>query len=100
MLPGLLLISLGIGLAVPPMTSALLSTVPRSRSGVASGVLNTVRQAGGAIGVALFGSFTAGDTVHGVQLAFGLSSLLLVLTAVIAIAGIRRRERASSLKEC
>ncbi|HEY0521827.1 MAG TPA: MFS transporter [Stellaceae bacterium] len=99
MLPGLLLVSLGVGLAVPPMTSALLSTVHRSRSGVASGVLNTVRQAGGAIGVALFGSVTAGGVAAGAQLAFRLSSLLLVLAAISAVAGIRRQVPESSLKE-
>src|SRR5581483_6405913 len=43
MLPGLLVLPLGIGLAVPAMTTALLSSVPQSRSGIASGILNTVR---------------------------------------------------------
>jgi DHA2 family methylenomycin A resistance protein-like MFS transporter len=37
LLPGMVVIPAGIGLAVPLMTSSLLSTVPRSRSGVASG---------------------------------------------------------------
>ena len=49
----------GIGLTVPPMTSALLATVDRKQSGVASGVLNTTRQLGSVVGVSLFGSLIA-----------------------------------------
>jgi DHA2 family methylenomycin A resistance protein-like MFS transporter len=52
----LLFTGFGLGLAVPPLTSALLGTVSHERSGVASGVLNASRQVGGVIGVALFGS--------------------------------------------
>ncbi len=89
MLPGLLVIPLGIGFAVPPMTTALLSTVPRQRSGIASGVLNTVRQAGGAIGVALFGSFLAQGTGHGIQTAFIISMVTVAVAAVIAVLYVR-----------
>ena len=46
----------GLGLIVPAMTAALLGSVDRTRSGVASGTLNTARQTGSVIGVALFGS--------------------------------------------
>jgi len=49
----------GAALIVP-----LLATVPRSMSGVASGALNAVRQAGGAIGVALFGVLMRDNTRH------------------------------------
>jgi len=52
----LLAMGAGVGLTVPPMTSALLGTVGAKLSGVASGVLNASRQAGSVIGVALFGS--------------------------------------------
>ncbi len=46
----------GLGLVVPAMTAALLGSVNASRSGIASGTLNTARQAGSVIGVALLGS--------------------------------------------
>jgi MFS transporter, DHA2 family, methylenomycin A resistance protein len=46
----------GLGLLVPPLTSALLGSVDRSRSGIAAGVLNATRQTGSVLGVALFGS--------------------------------------------
>ena len=49
----------GIGLLVPPMTSTLMGSVDRSRSGVASGALNAMRQAGSVLGVAVFGSLIA-----------------------------------------
>jgi MFS transporter, DHA2 family, methylenomycin A resistance protein len=89
LLPGLVVIPLGVGLSVPLMTSALLATVPRSRSGVASGVLNTVRQAGGGTGVALFGALMAGGGVAGIRNALMLSEALLACGAVAAVVGIR-----------
>ncbi len=55
-----LLISLGMGLAVPAMTNGILSSVDKTLSGTASAALNTVRQAAGAIGVAVFGAIAAG----------------------------------------
>ncbi len=89
MLPGLIVIPAGIGLAVPLMTSALLSTVPGSRSGIAAGVLNTLRQACGGIGVALFGSLMAERGVPGIEDAFSISAVLLVGGTLIAAVGIR-----------
>jgi MFS transporter, DHA2 family, methylenomycin A resistance protein len=74
---GLILLPAGIGVAVPVMTASLLGSVPRDRAGVASGTLNAVRQAGGAIGVALLG----GMAVHA---AFLLAAGLLSAAAVVA----------------
>jgi DHA2 family methylenomycin A resistance protein-like MFS transporter len=91
MLPGLIALPAGIGTAVPAMTTALLSSVPRQRAGVASGVLNTVRQAGGAIGVALFGSLLAHDGASGMHVAFLLALVLLAATSLLALRGIERR---------
>ena len=88
LLPGLVVIPLGVGLSVPLMTSALLATVPRIRSGVASGVLNTVRQGGGCVGVALFGALMGGGGVAGIRSALMLSAALLACGAVVAVTGI------------
>jgi MFS transporter, DHA2 family, methylenomycin A resistance protein len=90
MLPGFAVIPLGIGLAVPCMTTSLLTTVPASRSGVASGVLNSVRQAGGALGVAVYGALLNQKGVAGAQLSFGFSGLILLLAAVVAAFGVRQ----------
>ncbi|MGW0969519.1 MFS transporter [Streptomyces sp. NPDC002516] len=50
---------LGFGFAVVPAMSAALGTLPRDRAGSGSGLLMTVRQVGGAIGIALLGSLLA-----------------------------------------
>jgi DHA2 family methylenomycin A resistance protein-like MFS transporter len=93
MLPAQLLIRFGIGLAVPLMTSTLLSTVPRSKSGVASGALNAVRQAGGAIGVALFGMLMRDDVVEGIRNAVIISAGLLMMAAVVVFVGVPSEAR-------
>src|SRR6185437_14594199 len=49
----LTIIGAGLGLLVPPLTSALLGSVEKSRSGIAAGVLNATRQTGSVLGVAL-----------------------------------------------
>ena len=41
---------------MPPLTSTLLGSVEKSRSGIAAGVLNATRQTGSVLGVAMFGS--------------------------------------------
>jgi len=64
MLLGFLLIPSGMGLAVPAMTTTVLSSVDKSRSSLAAAILNTARQAAGAIGVAVFGALAHGDAAH------------------------------------
>ena len=91
MLLGFIVIPLGVGLAVPAMTTALLTAAPASRSGVASGVLNSVRQAGGALGVAVYGALLNEKGVAGVQLSFLLSAVLLTIGAIVAAAGVNRK---------
>ncbi|MBB3901519.1 MFS transporter [Methylobacterium brachythecii] len=79
---GLVGLALGIGITVPTMTSTLLSSVPAERGGVASGVLNTVRQAGGALGVALFGTMLAANAQAGLRGALLVSAAMLAAAAV------------------
>lgn len=55
----LIAMSSGLGLLVPPLTSTLLGSVEKSRSGIAAGVLNSTRQTGSVLGVALFGSLVS-----------------------------------------
>lgn len=51
-------------IAMPAMTSVAMSTPPEEHTGLASGVLNTARQAGGALGTAVLGTLlTAGSTM-------------------------------------
>jgi EmrB/QacA subfamily drug resistance transporter len=51
-----LIAGIGIGLAVAPVTSAVMATAPRERVGNASGVLSTMRQVGSLLGIAVLGA--------------------------------------------
>jgi MFS transporter, DHA2 family, methylenomycin A resistance protein len=84
-----------MGLGVPAMTTAILSSVERTRSGTASAVLNTARQAGAAIGVAAFGAMVGGskaEIIAGMHASAAISSSLLVLAALLAYLGIHKRQ--------
>jgi len=93
MVPGFVLIPLGMGTGVPAMTTALLSSVERKFSGTASGVLNTARQAGGAVGVAVFGAMVGRNheaIIPGLHGAVSISAGLLVLATLMSLLGVRR----------
>jgi MFS transporter, DHA2 family, methylenomycin A resistance protein len=79
-----LLIPSGMGLAVPAMTTAVLASVEPARAGTASALLNTARQAGGAIGVAAFGALTGSGGP--VQVVAGLHAETLVSAALLLAA--------------
>jgi predicted MFS family arabinose efflux permease len=55
-LPGLLLIGLGMGFTMTPATQAITETLPAEKQGVASALNDTSRELGGAVGIALLGS--------------------------------------------
>ena len=55
-LPGLLLIGAGVGLAMSPSTTAITSSLTEDKQGVASALNDTVREIGAAMGLALIGS--------------------------------------------
>ena len=56
---GLALFGLGAGIAMPAATELIMSTLPPARAGVGSAVNDTVREVGGALGVAVIGSVAA-----------------------------------------
>lgn len=84
--PCLLLMSLGGGLALPALTSSLLASVEPVRTATLSGVFNTGRQVGAALGVALFGILVIGDDVSQIAGGAGRAFLASFLLLVIAIA--------------
>ena len=78
----------GLGLLVPPLTSML------SRSGVASGVLNSMRQIGSVLGVALFKALIGTNgLLPGLRLALIISVALLALSATAMVIAARRNAR-------
>jgi DHA2 family methylenomycin A resistance protein-like MFS transporter len=83
----LIALGFGLGLLVPAMTTELLGSVEASRSGVASGTLNTARQTGSVIGVALFGALAATSLITGLRrdliIAVVAALLAAALTAVM-----------------
>jgi hypothetical protein len=56
---GLFLFGIGAGIAMPTATELIMATLPPARAGVGSAVNDTVREVGGALGVAVIGSIAA-----------------------------------------
>ncbi|HVV02807.1 MAG TPA: MFS transporter [Puia sp.] len=87
------IIPLGMGTAVPAMTTGILSSVEKTRSGTASAILNTTRQAAGAMGVAIFGAMANGGAaavVDAVRTAGVISCASLLGLAILLYLYIRR----------
>jgi EmrB/QacA subfamily drug resistance transporter len=86
LLPGLLAMGVGIGLANPAVTYAALGVVPSTRSGMASGVNNTFRQLGLALGIAALGALLpSGAGAQAAAFTAALDDILLVSAAVAAV---------------
>ncbi len=81
----LVVLGLGLGVIVPPMTTQTLGSVEPSRSGVASGALNTARQTGSVVGVALFGALAADGLVQGLRAALAISCALGLTVVALAL---------------
>ncbi|HET6868333.1 MAG TPA: MFS transporter [Solirubrobacteraceae bacterium] len=56
LLPGFILMGLGIGLVMSPMSTAAMNAVDRTKSGAASGVISMSRMIGGTVGLAVMGA--------------------------------------------
>jgi predicted MFS family arabinose efflux permease len=97
-LPGGILAALGLGLSLVPATIAAVSGVPAKESGLASGMLNTSRLIGGALGLAVLSTIAASRTradllvgasnpaalSGGFRMAFAVAAGLSVLGALAA----------------
>jgi MFS transporter, DHA2 family, methylenomycin A resistance protein len=94
MLAQLMALGGGLGLLVPPLTSTLLGSVDKARSGIAAGVLNSTRQTGSVIGVALFGSLLGPRDafISGARTALIVSAILLLTAAAAIFAGGRSQK--------
>ena len=96
-LPGMVLLGLGAGIAFNPMLLAAMSDVDPADSGLASGVVNTSFMMGGALGLAVLASLAAARSTGlqaagatsaaalngGYQLAFAVGALFALLAAAL-----------------
>jgi hypothetical protein len=106
LLPALLVGGTGMAMTMTPTTAAAMSAVAVDKAGVGSAVLNSARQVGGSLGIAVMGSIVAsasasslarGDTrqiayLHGFHDALRVGSVLCVAGAAVAVLAIRKIE--------
>ncbi|MGH3009406.1 MAG: MFS transporter [Gaiellaceae bacterium] len=104
LLPALLLGGVGMAMTMSPMTSAAMGAVPVDKAGVGSGVLNSFRQVGGSLGIALMGAILASyihhpprtpgaaqDYVNGLHAALAVSAVISFAAAIVAVVLVRTR---------
>ena len=94
LLPGLLLGGFGMGMTMTPVTAAAMSAVAVDKAGVGSAVLNSARQVGGSLGIAVMGAIVAGatDYLTGFHDALRVGAALCLAGAVVAVLAIRKIE--------
>jgi EmrB/QacA subfamily drug resistance transporter len=106
LLPGFLLVAVGIGFAFVPISIAALAGVEAREAGLASGLINTSQQIGGALGIAALSTIASSRTahaltagsplraalVHGFTGAFVAGVGIAAVGVVAALALIRRSE--------
>ncbi|MGC7101111.1 MFS transporter [Amycolatopsis lurida] len=91
LLPAFLLAGLGFGLCLPSLQIGALSGVTESQSGLASGLIETMREIGGAAGVAgVSAILVVGTGLAGFHTAFAAVGILAALGAVTAATGFSR----------
>ncbi|WP_045960692.1 DHA2 family efflux MFS transporter permease subunit [Xenorhabdus poinarii] len=93
MIPGMMLVTLGMGTAIPLTTTVVIGSVDKTISGTASAILNTGRQFAGAVGVALFGTLVS-DNVETIAMninyVYLISTLLLLLAMIKSVIYIKK----------
>jgi MFS family permease len=104
LLPSMILGGIGMALTMSPMTSVAMGSVPVDKAGVGSGVLNSFRQVGGALGIAVMGAIVASylhasprtpegkqQFVDGLHAALLVSAGIAFAAAVVAVVLVRER---------
>jgi EmrB/QacA subfamily drug resistance transporter len=102
LMPAMVLGGLGMPAVMTPATAAALSGVPVDKAGVGSAVLNSSRQVGGSLGIALIGAIMAHEIggvltpeafVHGLSRALEVSAGIALAGAVVAATLVRSHAR-------
>jgi MFS family permease len=95
MFPGLVLVALGAGIAVAPLTDAVLGAVGEAFEGAAAGVNNAVARVAGLLAVALIGFAIGGSDPQaiaaGYRMAMIVSAAASAAAALIAALTVRRK---------
>jgi EmrB/QacA subfamily drug resistance transporter len=90
--PGYFLVGVGYGAAVPAISAVAMGAIEVERAGVASGVLNTARQVGSALGLATLGSIATAVAVGSLSepdnLVSGMRAAMLVAGAFALAASV------------
>lgn len=106
-LPAAILIPLGVGVTMMPTFAAATSGVPAHQAGIASGLISTSQQMGGALGLSILSGVAASATtntlylgvaesaVHGYRVAFLTGASFMLLAALAAILVIRTPKKQS-----
>ena len=91
--PMLVAIGFGLSVTMPAMTTAVMTSTPQERAGIASGVLNASRQVGGVFGVALLGSLVGAQAsfVPGMYRAAVAAGLAFLLACALTLIYVRQR---------
>jgi sugar phosphate permease len=106
LLPGFLLVGVGLGFSFVPISIAALAGVRSDEAGLASGLFNTTQQIGGALGIAVLSTIATSRTshalahgtaqpsalVHGFTAAFFVGAGIAAVGIVAALTLIRRDE--------
>jgi EmrB/QacA subfamily drug resistance transporter len=82
--PGFVLMGIGMGLTMSPMSTAAMNAVDRTKAGVAGGILSMSRMIGGTLGIAVLGAFI-GDASDPAAYVSSLGDGLLIGAVVAAL---------------
>jgi EmrB/QacA subfamily drug resistance transporter len=108
-LPALILVGTGVGVSFPSLMTLAMSGATQADAGLASGLVNTTAQVGGAIGLAVLatlsttrskdlidsGQSTASALTSGYQLAFLIGALLIVAAIVVGLTVLQSEDKAA-----
>ena len=107
LVPGYVAMGIGLGLTISPGTTDALSAAPPPRRGQAAGLVQTLRQVGGTVGIAVLGAIFAHVVAGGgasraavessaVAAAYWAAAGLMLVAAIGAAALIKPRPRAAA----
>jgi predicted small integral membrane protein len=88
LLPGFLLIAIGIGFSFVPISIAALAGVQNAEAGLASGLINTSQQIGGALGIAALSTIATSQTSDAVAAGVALPTALVDGFTAAFLAGV------------